>query len=287
MGYAWREKLFHLAIDSRGKDLKRSAESPFFAGFEGLLQNLSDTLFPRYCVVCRRRLTAGERFLCASCLLHLPLTRLKGRKNNLVERILWDEVVRTERANSFLYYTKGSDYSEIYFGFKYFGNPRLATYVGELVARDLLTTDFFTGIDYLIPVPLAPKRERQRGYNQSEYLARGIARMTGIQILTQVVVRVVSTGTQTNLDFDERRKNVDRIFEVRDVARLENRHLLLVDDVITTGSTMRALARCLLAVPGVKVSVVSLAVSSYHRQERFPDSPYATVDEENGEEELP
>lgn len=236
------------------------------------LQTLVDTFFPRYCVVCHRRLHVGETYLCASCLVHLPLTHIKGRKNNLVERLLWDEHVRIERASCLLFYEKASDYREIFFAFKYFGKPRLALYLGTLIARDLLDTNFFERIDALLPVPLARRRLRERGYNQSEWLARGIARLTGLPIIRDAVERIVSTDTQTHLDQNERRKNVEHIFQAVHSERLKGLHLLLVDDVITTGSTMRALARCVLDIEGVMVSVVGLAVSSYHRRNRFPEN---------------
>lgn len=235
-----------------------------------LLRNLGNTFFPRYCCVCDRRLLTGEEFLCVACLNHLPLTGLKGRKGNIVERLLWDDAICTERANSFLFYRQKSKYSRIYFHFKYFKHPEVAVYFGRLMALDLLDTDFFHGVDCLVPVPLSPSRLRSRGYNQSERLAHGISLVTGLPVETEAATRLVDNPTQTQLAEHERRSNVEDVFGLIHPELLRGKHLLIVDDIITTGSTTRAFAHALLQAGGVKLSVISLATSNRNRRYKFP-----------------
>lgn len=235
------------------------------------LRRLLDLCLPRYCVVCGRRLQYAETCTCARCLLHLPLTRFKGRRSNVVERILWDERIATQRANAFLKFDRLSPYCQIFYHFKYWAHPDVAVYYGRLMALDVREEGFFEGIDLIVPVPLSRRRYRRRGYNQSERLARGIRQVTGLPVAEDVVVRCVDNRTQTQLTAEERRQNVADIFRLAKPEAVRGRHVLLVDDVITTGSTLRACARALLEAEGVRLSVMGLAISSYHMRWVFPE----------------
>ncbi len=233
-------------------------------------RSLFNALFPRYCCVCGKRLSLNEQLLCVNCLLHLPLTHLKGKKDNFVERALWDDVVYTEHANSLLFYKPKSDYCQIFFLFKYYNHPEIAVAFGRMMAQDLAGTDFFTGVDVLLPVPLAKKRFKERGYNQSERLAYGISEVTGIPIDATSVVRTRANQTQTHLTMEERRANVSGIFKLTNPEALQGKHVLIVDDVITTGSTTRACARAVAEAGGVRISVLSLGCSESLRTESVP-----------------
>lgn len=158
-------------------------------------QSILNTLFPRYCCVCGRRLLESEQDLCLICLFELPMTNLHGKKGSTFERILWDDAVYTQHANSMLYYRSKSNYCRIYFMFKYHNRPEIAVNFGRMMAQELLGTDFFEGIDCMVPVPLSPQRMKQRGYNQSERLAYGISLITGIPIDTTSVIRNVDNPT--------------------------------------------------------------------------------------------
>ncbi len=233
-------------------------------------RSLLNALFPRYCCVCGRRLSLNEQHLCATCLLHLPLTHLKGKKDNFVERAVWDDAVCTERANSLLYYQPKSACCQVFFLFKYYNHPEIAVAFGRMMAQDLAETDFFAGVDVLLPVPLARKRFKERGYNQSERLAYGISELTGIPIDTTSVARTRANQTQTHLTFEERRANVDGIFKLVDAEALHGKHVLIVDDVITTGSTTRACAHAVVEAGDVRISVISLGCSESLRAESVP-----------------
>lgn len=228
-------------------------------------------LFPRRCCVCSCRLTEGADLLCAKCVVGMPLTGLKGRKGNFVERMLWTESVCPERASSFMYYRHRSPYSRIFFLFKYYRRPDVAVTFGEMMAHDLADTGFFDGVGCIVPVPLSARRLRKRGYNQSEQLALGVQRVTGIPVDAEAVARVVDNPTQTRFTHEERRDNVKGIFRLAHPERLRGKHVLLVDDVITTGSTLRALADEVLTAGGdVRVSVLSLGVTDNNRHSSFP-----------------
>lgn len=241
-----------------------------FKRFISAFKSFFDLLFPRFCAACGRRLRAGEEMLCVHCAAELPLTNMKGRRGNLIERKLWDDEVATERANSFLFYEHSSKFSYIFFLFKYYGRPDVAVHFGKLMAKDLIDTDFFAGIDLLIPVPLTKKKKRQRGYNQSERLAHGIHLVTGIAVNTTAVVRTEDKGTLTHLEADERWDNVKEAFRVAHPKAVAGRHVLIVDDMITTGSTLRALARLLLEAGAAHISVVSLGTVTTNRETSFP-----------------
>jgi ComF family protein len=130
--------------------------------------------------------------------------------------------------------------------------------MGRLMAREFMAADFFDGIDLIVPVPLAKKRQRQRGYNQSMELARGISEATGLPIYNQIVRRTRFVKSQTQMGRQERMENVADVFEAKDLNAIRGRHILLVDDVVTTGATMMACAREILKTEGVRVSLLAL-----------------------------
>lgn len=199
----------------------------------------------------------------------MPFTHFKGKKGNIIERLTCDDIVCTERANSFLYYEKDSAYSIIFSHFKYNNHPEVAVTMGRMMAQELKGTDFFDDIDVIVPIPLSNKRLKERGYNQSERLAMGISEVTGIPIDTTSIVRTIDNPTQTHLDIVQRNENVKDIFALSTNENIHDKHVLIVDDVITTGSTTRACAHTALKASNVKISIISLACSSYHKKRTF------------------
>lgn len=244
------------------------------SGLRQIFDSLQSTFFPRYCVVCGKRLSAVEEITCIKCLAHLPLTGIKGKKGNIIERILWDYTIDTQRANSFLFYYPQSPYCNIYFHFKYYGHPEVAVAYGKLMAMDLLDTGFFAGVDCIVPVPLSAKRLRKRGYNQSERLAFGVGLVTGLPVITDAVARKVDNTTQTRLTTQERRENVENIFTLVRPEALNGKHVLLIDDVITTGSTIKSCAYAIMQAKNVKLSVLTLGTSAKNWQASFPENIY-------------
>ena len=203
-------------------------------------------------------MSPGEEVLCVRCQADLPRVRTVSFEENDIARIFWG-LVPIEKGISFFHYTPHSPHSRILFELKYHNHPEVGKTMGRMMAEELKATNFFNGIDLIVPIPLSRKKERQRGYNQSDWIAWGISEATGIPTDTTSVVRTKSNPSQTTLDHRQRRENVRDIFAVRHPERLEGRHILLVDDVITTGATMLSCAETIARACRVRFSVLSLA----------------------------
>lgn len=224
------------------------------------LSSFLSLLFPRCCVVCGSPLAKGEECICAMCNMNLPRTDYHLQKDNPVEQLFWGKVP-LERATSFFFYRKGSDFRQILHQLKYGGRKEIGAIMGRYMASELLASGFFEGVDVIIPVPLHKRKQRIRGYNQSEWIARGVAAVTGIPINDESVVRRKNTDTQTRKSAFERWENVDGIFELNHSESLVGKHILLIDDVLTTGATTVACISSLMEIEGMRISVLTLAMA--------------------------
>ncbi|MBQ9201635.1 MAG: ComF family protein [Bacteroidales bacterium] len=225
-----------------------------------LFGRLLDLIFPPLCPVCGDLLTAGEPCLCAACRYALPRTRFEDfRCNKAVDRLAGK--VRFDRAYAFFHYTKESSVQCLIERFKYQGEGRLASYLGQLAGRDLSMRRFFEGMDLLVPVPLHPSRQRQRGYNQSELIAGGLSLQAGLPVSAEALCRLVRTETQTRKGLWERQVNTQGVFEAPRPELIQGKHVLLVDDVLTTGATMQACAEALWRAGCGQLSFFALALA--------------------------
>ena len=222
--------------------------------------DLWELFFPRCCLLCGSPLEHGEKVLCFSCLAGLPRTGFHLLEDNRVECNFFGKFP-IERATSFLYYTKGGDVRQLLYELKYHGHKEVGEVMGRTLAAELLSSHFFEGIDLIIPVPLHRRKKRQRGYNQSECLAGGISAVTGIPIYADIIARGRYTETQTHKGQYERWENVQNLFVCSSPELLENKHILLVDDVLTTGATIVSCADALQDIPGLRISVLTLALA--------------------------
>lgn len=223
--------------------------------------SLLDLISPRTCVVCGQRLSVSEETICSKCNLHLPRTGFQQDPyENIMAKMFWGQIP-IERATALFYYEPHAETANILYEMKYKNHPEIGEVMGRLMARELQMSNFFEGIDGIIPVPLAKKRQRQRGYNQSHELAKGISEITGFPIYNKVVKRTVFEGSQTSLGRWERNENVEQVFELKDASTIQGKHLLLVDDVVTTGATVIACAKELCKAGGVRISVLSLGLA--------------------------
>lgn len=241
----------------------------FFLPLRRLAADLSRLFLPRRCGLCGCRLDEGQDVICAVCYCGLPFTRFHGRPGNPVERLFWGRLPIV-RANAFLRYVPGADSSRLFLNLKYHDRPQTGLYFGRIMAADLVADGFFSGISLVVPVPLASDRQRRRGYNQSEWLARGIAEVTGLPVAAEAVRRVRSNPSQTRLSAWQRRENVEGIFALADGARLAGRHILLVDDILTTGSTLLSCACEVARVPGVRISILVMGLAGRHPESVVP-----------------
>ena len=210
-----------------------------------LLARLIDTLAPRSCTMCGGRLTVTEEVMCACCNHRLPRTYYsKSAYDNKLVRLFWGRIP-IEKGAAFFFYKAHSDTSRLIYSLKYDKHPEIGETLGRIVAAEFAQDSFFDGITAVVPVPLARQRERERGYNQSE-----------------VLERISFHGSQTQKGRWERNENVEKAFRLIDSSVLNNQHLLLVDDVITSGATLVAAAKELLKATNVKISVLSLGFAN-------------------------
>lgn len=224
------------------------------------LHALVHLFFPRRCVVCETCLQQGEEVLCVRCNIDMPRTGYHLHSDNAVERLFFGKVP-LQRATSYLYYHKGSRYRRLLHLLKYGGRRDIGEAMGRFVAAELCACRFFDGMDVIVPVPLHPRKLKRRGYNQSEWIARGVASVTGLPVDTAALVRRVFTDSQTRKSAYERWENMAGVFELLRAEQFAGKHVLLVDDVLTTGATVTACADAFAGVEGVRISVLTLAVA--------------------------
>ncbi len=219
---------------------------------------LLDLISPRLCVVCGCRLSVTEEILCAKCNFHLPRTDFhRDACDNEMARLFWGQIP-IERATALFFYEAHAETANIIYELKYKNHPEIGETIGRLLAREIQPSGFFDGIDVIVPIPLAKRRQRQRGYNQSQEIARGVGEVTGLPIDDRVVRRTAFEGSQTSKGRWERNENVEHVFELADTETVHGKHLLLIDDVVTTGATVLACAQELAKAGDVKISVLAL-----------------------------
>lgn len=218
-------------------------------------RRLLDFVSPRMCVICGRRLSTAEEVMCGVCTSNLPRTGFAIADNPLLR--MFFGIISVEKVTAFCYYSPGSPMSQAVYDMKYHDRPDVGVFLGKLMATELSSSDFFDGIDFLVPLPLARKRRRQRGYNQSRLLAEGISEVTRLPIADTVVCRTVFKESQTRLSRHDRQQNVENVFSLKDGEQLCHRHVLLIDDIVTTGATVTSCAQELLKVEGLKISILA------------------------------
>jgi len=215
-------------------------------------------LFPRICYGCCNHLLRNEKLICTECYVVIPRTNYHISKENPVSQLFWGRCL-VESAVAFSFYNKGSRIRNLIHALKYKGIKEIGFELGRIYGLSLKSSGFTDSIDMIIPVPLHPAKRRARGFNQSEIIAAGLADTTGLSVNTSSFKRITASSSQTKRSRYDRWVNVEGIFGVTEPDLLKGSHILLVDDVITTGSTIESCVIELLKVEGVKVSVVALA----------------------------
>ncbi|MDE5774376.1 MAG: ComF family protein [Muribaculaceae bacterium] len=220
---------------------------------------LIDTLFPPRCVGCGSYLLAGEDYICLQCISDLPRTLyyLQPESNPMIDRFAG--IFPFERATSWLYYIHGNITSHIIHTFKYHRQPQLARRIGALMAEEMTMNGYFYDIDYIMPVPQHWTRRMHRGYNQTEYLADGISEVTDLPVLDNLYA-ARRHRSQTAFSLAERRANPTGSFSVHHPDQLSDSHILVIDDVCTTGATLIEACTALhTAAPTARLSILTLA----------------------------
>jgi ComF family protein len=226
--------------------------------FYDLWDDFISLLFPRLCYACGNHLLRNENLICTECYIIIPRTDYHLKEDNPVAQLFWGRCM-IEKAAAFSYYNKGSRIKKLIHNLKYKGIKDIGYELGRIYGLSLKTSGFTDDIDLIIPVPLHPMKKKIRGFNQSETISIGIADATHLPVDLKSLARILVSATQTKRSRYERWTNVDGIFQVIDPQPVTGKHVLLVDDVITTGSTIESCSNELLKIKGVKVSVVALA----------------------------
>lgn len=217
-------------------------------------------VFPHVCAGCGSDVLDADKPLCLRCAGQLPYTEFARFANNPIEKLFWGRLPLAAAAAAF-YFSKQSLMQRLMHQFKYRGAKTVGVYLGRQTGLQLMQSDRFDSIDALVPLPLFVSKERARGYNQAAVLCDGISGVLQKPVLTNAVVRRTHTESQTHKNRIDRWQNIEGRFEVTDHTKLQNRHVLLVDDVVTTGATLEACGRALLAVPGLQLSIATLCAA--------------------------
>jgi ComF family protein len=223
-------------------------------------ESLLQIIFPHICSGCGSDLLSVESNLCLRCVDALPETDFEKHENNPVEKIFWGRLP-LESASASYYFTKESLVQHLMHQFKYKSNKELGLQLGRMMGYQLLYSERFK-VDAIVPLPLFPGKEKRRGYNQSVLLCEGIAELLKVPVLTDVIIRPEHTETQTKKGRIERWRNMEGKFLLTNREKVAGKHLLLVDDVVTTGATLEACGTELLKVDKVKLSIATLCFAS-------------------------
>lgn len=222
------------------------------------INSIIGLFYPSVCAACGNALFRWENLVCTRCRSQLPKTGYELNEDNPLARIFYGKV-RLKAVTACFFFSKEGKVQHLIHELKYKGNKEAGMFLGQELGKTIKEAPLYQGIDYLIPVPLHPKKEKQRGYNQSLMIAQGISEVTDIQIGDGFLVRSVNTSTQTHKNKEERWQNVKDIFELRHSERLEGKYVLLIDDVLTTGATLEACAMKLSSISGITISCATAA----------------------------
>lgn len=226
-----------------------------------MFQNLTNLFYPHLCTGCRQPLKNAEHAVCTACLFHLPYTGFFHQHDNPVARMFWGRIP-IKHATALLNFEKGNIVQNLLHELKYNGRNDTGECLGAEMAKSIGSCEWLKDVTALVPVPLHPRKIKIRGYNQSEVIAAAINQALNIPLYPNALTRNAFTQTQTQKKKFSRWENMQNVFELREPWKLENQHVLIIDDVITTGATIEACATKLQEIKGAQISVAALAWAS-------------------------
>lgn len=224
-----------------------------------MFDNLIRLLYPDFCIHCGRPLVGKEHNLCSDCMIDIPWSNEAHAPNNITEMRLAGQIPFVA-ATSLLHFRKGNVAQSIVHQIKYYGRTSLAIQYGRILGTELRASNRFADVDYLVPVPLHWFKRYRRGYNQSQLICKGIEQTFNKPIAHRYLYRTRFTNTQTHKNREQRISNMQGVFAVRHPEKLENTHILLVDDIITTGATTVNCYQAIKDIPGIRISVAALGL---------------------------
>lgn len=228
---------------------------------KGYINNFAHLIFPHFCEGCGSNALSTKHILCAACRADLPETGFSFIEENIVEKRFYGRL-KPNAATAAFYFTQQSLMQHLMHQLKYKSNKQVGVYLGNLLGQQLQASNRFNTVDVIIPLPLNPKREFKRGYNQATMIAKGVAEVLDKPIEEKAVIRTIFTSTQTKQDRVHRFENMDGVFAVQNAEYIKNKHILLIDDIITTGATIEACANVIIQQNCKAISIASVAYTA-------------------------
>lgn len=222
------------------------------------INNFSHLLYPHNCEGCGTDVLNDDSYLCAKCLHDLPVTGFVNTLDNPVEQCFYGRI-KVEAAASGFYFSKDGLVQHLITQLKYKNHQEMGIFLGRLIGQQLNATNRFDDVDILVPLPLNDRKEAKRGFNQAARICEGISQTWAKPICTNAVERTIFTQSQTNKTRIDRWQNMEGVFTIANTKVIEGKHILLVDDIITTGATLEACGNEILQVPRTKLSIITVA----------------------------
>ena len=219
-----------------------------------------ELFFPETCVNCHRIVEESHFFLCYICISEIPLTHFSFQRDNNLETSFRGRVELVS-GTSLMYFEKGGMVQRILHEIKYKQKPAMASFFGKWLGAEMLGSKRFESVDLILPLPLHPYRRRQRGYNQSEYFGSAIAETLGKDYRNDILFCVTDSSSQTTKNRDERMRSTENKYLIKDENYLFHKHVLIVDDIITSGATLQSSSEPLISLPGIRISFASIAIA--------------------------
>lgn len=223
-----------------------------------ILKDLMQLFYPKLCANCENQLSQNENVVCTYCRHDLSLTNFTDYSNNKISQTFYGRI-KIEKANSLLFYRKKGSTKNLIHQLKYKGNEDVGMFLGNWLGEILKENNEFSNVDFIVPVPLHSKKLRQRGYNQVSKFGASLSKHLNIPFIENVLLRTSASKTQTFKARFERFNNIDTKFLLKNTSIFTNKHVLLIDDVITTGATLEACTKELQRTYGIKVSLLTMA----------------------------
>ncbi|REG89685.1 ComF family protein [Winogradskyella sediminis] len=224
------------------------------------MKNLLNLFFPMVCEACNNALADNEQVICTTCRHHLPVTNFHFNNAEDVKKIVYGRV-KLENATALLHFSKKGIVQQILHNLKYRGHEDIGTFFGKWFGAELATLEPYKDIDVVMPVPLYKSKLRKRGYNQVAKFGKEIAQALGAEYNDTVLIKTKSTKTQVFKERLTRWNDDGTLFDISENTTLRGKHVLLIDDIITTGATVEACASVLLKIDNIKLSLATMAIA--------------------------
>ena len=225
-----------------------------------LIQNLINLFFPKVCLGCTNVLSDNEQYVCTHCRHNLPVTDFHLNGSNAVKKVFYGRV-KLEEATAMLRFQKKGIVQQLIHNLKYKGHQEVGQFLGDWLGSELMSLNNYQNIDVVLPVPLHKNKLRKRGYNQVTLFAKTLAENLNAVYMDNVLIKITDTKSQTSKTRLARWNSANEIFSIKNIDTIDNKHILLVDDLVTTGATLEACANQLLKAKNIKISIATMAIA--------------------------